>query len=365
MIAYGIEHGQYSQDCDPAKPIPADVDDQLVRKCEHGLEEETKGLTAFTEADKKDARYKALLPIHAKFAAHVAKVVAVRDENDKKTATAERDVDTFRKEANQNSEGLWFLKKLEEGAFVSGVEAGTKAAVATRAFADRCKSTYAALKPRVASDEFLKSPQQACAVTSRMDATLRQKLPAVFARLRKKPIERSAELRKAIEDGEPVFAGHIPCAADPRKCGDEETVIANTAKLAGITVAPAPPPPPETAAAFQAAMKKATSTRHVGSLHEPAREAVMKAALKSAKIAPLVLALRQESDWVKKNDYDRPVEKTREGNFLVKVGSEPFCRSYPISVTATYTGAGTYGPFIASDVAIDDNNVKFVVSACN
>ncbi len=86
-------------------------------------------------------------------------------------------------------------------------------------------------------------------------------------------------------------------------------------------------------------------------------------ALKSAKIAPLMVSLSQANDWVKKNDYDLPVEKGREGNFLVKIGTEPFCRAYPISVWATYKGGGTYGPFIASDVKID-NNVKFVVSAC-
>jgi hypothetical protein len=364
--AWNIEHGLYSDKCDPAKPIPARVDDQDVSRCENAVEREATELARFSEAEKKEPRVTALFALHAKLTAHAAKVKAAYDAIEKQAADADRNYQAFYKEAQDASLGLYFLSSLEEhSASASSMRASAEARVTSAqsltGFVARCKSTYAALKPKFKKEGLEGDPVAACAVASRGPTTLRQEVPALFVKMRAQNAETSKELRDKIEEGRFVFAGNLPCAQDPKKCGTEEAQIARVATALGI---PAGAPPAPADAAFQAATKKATSVLRMGKAHDPAREAVMKAALKAAKVPFTAVALTSTSDEIRKNDMGFPLSKVREGHFLVKMPNESFCRSYDITVASTYQGGGRYGAFVADDPKIDDGNVKFMISSC-
>jgi len=363
--AWNIEHGLYSDKCDPAKPIPARVDDQDAARCESAVEREAEELAKFSPDEQKEPRVVALGAIHNKLVEHAKKVKAAYENVKKQAAAAESNYQAFYKEAQEASPALYFLSSLERqsaspSSIRETVEERVTKALALGPFAARCASTYAALKPDFKKEGLEGDPAAACGLASRASATMKKEVPPLFSKMRAQNVSASKERRDKIESGGLIFAGDLACAREPKNCGTEEAQIARIAKA--LEVSPGAPPPTEDAA-FAAAMKKGASVLRMGKTHDAAREAIMKAALAKAKIATVALAL-SSADEVRKNDIGIPLSKIREGHFLVKKSDEAFCRAYDISVVANHQGGGRYGAFISSDPKVDDNNVKFAISAC-
>ena len=365
-IVWNVEHFVYLDKCRFDKPMPASPDSYYVSECERSFEQEEKNLAVLTDAEKKEPRAVAVFEMHKKSAAHIAKATAAYKESKTQANNNAAEYQAFKKEAQANSAGLWVLYQLDKhqenytNAFVAQgtVEDSVKKAQSVKGFADHC-ANYTKIKMQFAASEYLDDPALTCSMATRRDDILKAEIPKFFLKMRAQAANSSKQALDKIGNGSNVWTSTIACAENPAKCGSQEAQIGRLATLLGVA---AGAPGEANDAAFTAAMKKATSKRRIGTLHDGAREAVAAKAAKEAGTAYLATAVFTSADTIKKNDWGLPLYRVRDVGVLVKANGESFCRAYTAHVSAPYEGGGHYGTFTSDGFSVEKS--QFAVSAC-
>lgn len=361
-IVWNVEHWVYLSKCRFDKPT-TNPDSYYLSDCEYSLDQENRNLAALTPAELKDPAAKAALDIHAKSTAYVTKLLSDKKSSDAKAKVEGDAYDAFRQDVSDHESALRFLQKLESKSddIWHDLEPNVTKALALGDFANKCAS-YTKMPPRkrvfTTQSTLSEDPALVCRLATSRSDILKREMPRVLTKLRTDATDKSKSRRDDIAKGKAITASDLACAKDSSKCGEDQVKANRMAQQVGLPVANAA----SEAAAFAEALKKATAAKRIGTLHDAAREGAVVRAVRANGITPIATGIYRPADDVKKNDIGIPKSRERGVSVLIRVGSEPFCRSYMAYAVSEYEGGGRYGAFDAESFDVDGDD--FLVSSC-
>lgn len=269
------------------------------------------------------------------------------------------DHEAWRADVTANESALLLLRALDKGRpLMMSLAKTLPQALALDRFAARCERHERIPTGRNGrSDDLIYDPKYTCGLAKRRLEVLKSTVPAILEARRKYAKSSAQASRKRIASGELVAEYDLACGRTVFKCDGSNPEDATVEQLLGLPTAATS----DDEAAFRAAWRQGAAKRRVGSLRDATRERLVSELLAAKGIKPLALGLYASADEIEK-DGSIPRRRYRVVAAVIKVGDEPFCRSYAAHVNADYAGGGRYGRMYAT--GFDVKNDRFLISAC-